>query len=373
MNKKPSVMLEDVTFDFEESDETLGPHIALTFKMQGGAASGYNKPLLFKSEEIKITPELVELIKSTGEDTTSIEKALYNQTLRSLLREAIEEKSFVDYWDYFYIEDFNDTQVVFYTNDGLYSVGYKIQDTTVELEDIANPVIGISEYVEVEGNILVSEDILEEALKKLDEQVSSILNKSKVPTEFAELVKKNILVNSEISAVDQKDSVIKSEDKKSENKDHSEVIIKNNKGELSVDNPVDIQKAIDEAVAKAVLKATEDATAKAEVEKAELKKSLADLQKAEQDRIQKAYVDVVKNFEFVAEDKLDAVVKALMADPVNSAVIFEALMKAHEKVEAVKAEFSVEKGVTTKSTTQKTTTELVKQAAEVMAARNKNK
>ena len=41
--------LEDVSFDFEESEDSLGAHIALTFDFHGGAASGYNKPLLFKA------------------------------------------------------------------------------------------------------------------------------------------------------------------------------------------------------------------------------------------------------------------------------------------------------------------------------------
>lgn len=377
MNKKPSVLLKDVTFDFEESEDTLGPHIALTFKMQGGAASGYNKPLLFKSEEIKVTPELIELIKNTGEDTSSIEKALYNSTVRGLLDEAIRDKGFTDTWDWTYIEDFDDSNVIFYCNDGLYSVGYSLQDMTVTLDEVATPVISISDYTEVEGDVLISEDMYEQAIEQLDEQLSSMVNKAKnsIPKEFVSLVKQNISKSiDKVVDAEKENSVIKSEDNKSsEESKPSEVIIKNNnQGELSVDNPVDIQKAIDEAVAKAVEKATKEATAKAELEKAELKKSLEDLQKAEEVRIHKAYVDVVKSFEFVEEEKVENLVKALMANPENSEVFIEALMKAKDTVDAVKAEFAPEKGVTVKTELKKDAHSKVLEAAELLKA-NKNK
>lgn len=82
---KPKTYLENVTFDFEETEDCLGPHIALTFDFQGGAASGYNKPLLFKSKEETftpifkskaeaITPELILKLKEIGVDTSTLEK-----------------------------------------------------------------------------------------------------------------------------------------------------------------------------------------------------------------------------------------------------------------------------------------------------------
>lgn len=376
MNKEPSVLLKDVTFDFEESEDTLGPHIALTFKMQGGAASGYNKPLLFKSEEIKVTPELIELIKTTGEDTSSIEKALYNSTIRQLLDEAIRDKGFANPWDWIYVEDFDDSNVIFYCDDGLYSVSYSLQGMTVTLDEVATPVISISDYTEVEGDVLVSEDMFEQAIEQLDEQLSSMVNKAKnsIPKGFVSLVKQNISKSiDKVVGAKKENSVIKSEDNKSEESITSEVIIKNNnQGELSVENPVDIQKAIDEAVAKAVEKATKEATAKAELEKAELKKSLEDLQKAEEVRIHKAYVDVVKSFEFVEEEKVENLVKALMTNPENSEVFIEALMKAKDTVDAVKAEFAPEKGVTVKTELKKDAHSKVLEAAELLKA-NKNK
>lgn len=71
---KPKAYLEDVTFDFEEDENSLGAHIALTFDFQGGAASGYNTPLLFKSKNEAVTPELISKLKEVGVDTSTLEK-----------------------------------------------------------------------------------------------------------------------------------------------------------------------------------------------------------------------------------------------------------------------------------------------------------
>lgn len=91
---KPKTYLYDVTFDFAETEDCLGPHIALTFDFQGGAASGYNSPLLlkskgeastpiFKSKAETITPQLISKLKEIGIDTSTLEK------LKPALKETI--------------------------------------------------------------------------------------------------------------------------------------------------------------------------------------------------------------------------------------------------------------------------------------------
>lgn len=64
---KPKTLLKDVTFDFEkDSKAPLGPHLAYTLAEQGGAASGYNKGLLFKARGTDITEELLKALEITG-------------------------------------------------------------------------------------------------------------------------------------------------------------------------------------------------------------------------------------------------------------------------------------------------------------------
>jgi len=94
---KPKTYLEDVTFGFEEDENSLGPHIALTFDFQGGAASGYNNPLLFKSKNETVTPQLISKLKEIGVDTSTLEKdkptnkSAINPDVYSRLTEILDE------------------------------------------------------------------------------------------------------------------------------------------------------------------------------------------------------------------------------------------------------------------------------------------
>lgn len=378
MNKKPSVLLKEVDFSFEEDENSLGPHIALTFAMQGGAASGYNKPLLFKADDVEITPELIEKIKLTGEDTTALEKAMFNSTLQRLLSQALNDKEFVDRWDYIYISDFDESNVIFYTDEGLFSVDYTMNDSSVELGDIASPVISINSYMEVDGEVLVSEDIRQQVQESFDAEVLALINRSSkaLPEEFVELIKKN---NSKINdpVITQKNnSVIKSEGIKSGDENTSGLIINKNKGDPSMDlNEIlkspEMAEFMKQSIAEATQKATADLEAtviKAEAEKAALQKSVEDLQKAETARVQATYTDVVKGFGFVEADKVEAVVKALMADQQNSMIFVEMLKTAHEQIETVKAEFAKEKGADIKTDAKKDPNEFMKGLAQTLKA-----
>lgn len=59
--------LKDVTFDFEE-ENGFAPHVSYTTPSVGGAASGLNQAILFKSnEDVKITPETLDILKAAKE------------------------------------------------------------------------------------------------------------------------------------------------------------------------------------------------------------------------------------------------------------------------------------------------------------------
>ncbi|WP_019210085.1 hypothetical protein [Yersinia massiliensis] len=64
---KPKKLLKDVTFDWEADKKApLGPHLAYTLSIQGGAASGYNKALVFKARGTNITEELLKALEIAG-------------------------------------------------------------------------------------------------------------------------------------------------------------------------------------------------------------------------------------------------------------------------------------------------------------------
>ncbi len=365
--KKPSKLLKDVSFDFEPNETSLGPHIALTFDFQGGAASGYNKPLLFKADNLEITPELISKLKDLGVDTSEINKALSYENKRSLLISAIENKEFVDRWDWWYICDYTDDTIIFWVEDeGMFSVGYTESGVNFVVDDVAVPVVAISEYQVIDGDVLISEDAKKDMQQDMQDRLLKASNVDKV--------KEKILKYVSNSSQEDKNSVIKSEENKSEG-NTSEVIIKDN-GEPIVDLK-EIMKSPE--MADLLNKAVAEAVASKEAEKTELQKALDAekarvdaLEKAEVARVEQAYTSVVKSFSFVEEAKVEALVKALMGNPVDAVMIIEVLEKAKSEVEAVKAEFAKEKGVDTTTTVDQDANAIIKAKAEAMLA-NKTK
>lgn len=88
---KPKTYLYDVTFDFQETEDCLGPHIALTFDVQGGAASGYNTPLLFKSAKQEEKEQVINKLKEIGIDIPDIEKKETKPVAKKSLLEVYQQ------------------------------------------------------------------------------------------------------------------------------------------------------------------------------------------------------------------------------------------------------------------------------------------
>lgn len=61
MKKQPKYFIEDVSFEFEEDEAGFTPHLAYTIAAQGGAASGWNDPLLLKANASE-SPEVKEFL-----------------------------------------------------------------------------------------------------------------------------------------------------------------------------------------------------------------------------------------------------------------------------------------------------------------------
>lgn len=142
-----------------DDDTKRTPHLALTHNdLQGGAANGRNISLLMKSGEL--TDAIEKALEGLGLEGDVVKAAFYGQ-IRNVLQCAVTCQFGGDDWDdYAYVEDFDDTQVIFCTCEGLFTAGYTLSDnnTVAVLEDTATPVTASVVYTETDGSILLSED-----------------------------------------------------------------------------------------------------------------------------------------------------------------------------------------------------------------------
>ncbi len=71
----PKELIQDITFDFDETETKCGPHIAFTLPSQGDAASGLNLSYLFKSDDVS---------EQTVKEAEEIKKAMLAQKVEDL-------------------------------------------------------------------------------------------------------------------------------------------------------------------------------------------------------------------------------------------------------------------------------------------------
>lgn len=342
--------LADVDFSGKPTDDSCGAHIAYTFGFQGGAASGYNTPLLFKSDEApEISFEKLEALEKMGEDVTELRKSYMNQ-LMSLLSDAVREK-FETNWDWIYVvdADFDNGVVVFCSDYGMFSTNFKLNGFIVELDDVANPVIQTTDYLVVDGDVLISVDFFDNAI---DSALSGLV-KSTIKHDHV----KDYLVKA-FEARANKDSVIAEDNPADPQSANTPEIIK---GEHPLENinkdeflkSAEFQDLIKAQVAEAVEKAAEEArlaaqeAAQIEIDKANA--AAEELRKAERARIEEDYTAVVKSYNFVDEDKIETLVKYLIENKDVAETIVAAFNKASEEVENVKKEFGKEIGADVKN------------------------
>ena len=144
-------------FNFEAS----GSHVALCSKDNPGAN---NYTTLICKQTSGITDTQV------AEQIALIEKAKYSSQVKAAIENTIREK----YNDWVYVEDYNDTEAIFWKDDSLYSVAYTVdQDENYILAETANEVK--REYIySPTGKVEISED----AEKKLEEGVYVLVAKA---------------------------------------------------------------------------------------------------------------------------------------------------------------------------------------------------
>ena len=270
MTEKAKRRLTDFNF------EGQGSHVALVHKDQGGPAN-LKTTLLTKSTK-SITDQQV------ASELALIEKAKFNSEVRSKLYEALKDK-FASRYEWLYLEDFSEDEVVFQADAGMFIVGYSLSSgDEYSFDDVAR---GFSyEMVRVEnGQVKLSED----AQSKLSEGEYVLVNKalnnpetnSRVVKALAAFTEKKEKMQEEIQkAVAAKDAEITA----------LQAEIAKSKEELT--KVQEIVKAAEDARKAQVLKARE-------VEVASL--------------IQTGSVELVKSTEALSDEAFAEIVKALKA------------------------------------------------------------
>ena len=265
-----------------EDKETSAPHLALTHEAQGFSANNRHVSLLMKSDAV-MTDEVLQMFKSLG--IVDINKAGYYSTIRNALQSSVQDK-FGDDDSWSYIEDFNDTEVIFCTKNDMYSVSYTMTGDMAVLGDLANPVTAVISYSTSDGKMLLSED----AEDKLEEGVYSLLTKT-------------------LNHKTTQEHLIKVFKEKA----------KNNQQEVELLEQ-EIKKAVEaaEKILKAQLQSKEEELLKAHEEiktfKAEKEEVLAKSRKAAISDVEKdeaAAEELFKSLQALPEEAFDAVIKAL--------------------------------------------------------------
>lgn len=366
--------LKDVDFSHKPTDESCGAHIAYTFDFQGGAASGYNTPLLFKSEDgNQVSFEKLKALQAMGEDVTEIHKTYTNQ-LMDVLRNAVREK-FESGWDWIWVADadFDNGIVIFCSDYGLFSTSFTINGLNVEVGDVAKPVVETVDYQVVEGDVMVSVDFLEDVV---DEALSSLV-KGAIKHEEV----KTYLVKAHAAAA--KRNSVNAEDNSAVDKNSSANTTDITKGAVPLETvnkeeflkSTELQDLIKAQVADAVAAAKAEAEASAQEAITKANNEAEELRKAAAARVEEEYTTVIKSYDLVEEDKVEALVKYLISNAEIADTIVKAFEKASNNVETVKKEFGKEVGVEAQdqSSPAKTSSDLIRLKAAELKKSNAQK
>lgn len=156
--QKATKRQREITFEHD------GAHVALCHK-DNPAANNFTT-LITKS-----TSDITD--QQVARELALIEKAKFNSEVRSKLSEALQDE-FASRYEWLYLEDFSEDEVVFHTDAGMFIVGYSLSsDDEYSFDEVAR---GFSyELIRVEnGQVKLSED----AQSKLSEGEYVLVNKA---------------------------------------------------------------------------------------------------------------------------------------------------------------------------------------------------
>ena len=199
----------------KDKEGKKSPHLALTHKeLQGGSANGRNVSLLMKNKE-ELTEEVVKALEILGIAPQELNKAAFYSEIRASLTKVLKEK-YADKDEWLYVEDFNDSVVIFCNDKGIFSVEYSGVNGEITVGDLASPVASVLKYEPTSGKMLLSED----AEDKLEEGVYSLVTKALENQEsvehfkevFKSLEERKITLEKEIQkAVEAAEAVLKAQ------------------------------------------------------------------------------------------------------------------------------------------------------------------
>ncbi len=280
----------------ESEKKKKSPHLALCHEAQGFSANNRHVSLLMKSG-VEMTEEITKALEVLG--VSELNKAAFYSQVRLQLQEAVKKKYGDDDYSWLYVEDFNDSVVIFCNEKGLWSTDYSLVNGEVSIGELANPVTSVLTYVPATGNMLLSED----AEDKLEEGVYSLVTK----------------------ALENK-----------ETREHLVEMFKSKEKEVL---------ALQEEIQKAVKEAEEILKVQLQEKDVELQKALSKLEEIE--NAQKAVVEKSRKEKLsavVSEEEVDGLYKAVGELPEEA---FDAVVKSLEKKSQVEKESDLfkEKGV----------------------------
>lgn len=336
-----------VDFSQKATEDSCGAHIAYTFAEQGGAASGYNKPLLFKSQDgAEITAEKIEALAKLGEDVTELKKA-YNSNITSIVGRVVREK-FESGWDWIWVYDIDVENgiVIFSSDEGLFKVGFTMDGVNVQIEEVAQPVVTLTDYEVVDEDVMVSVDFIENIAEQSVQAMVKSAFKDKTAIEYLTKAKK---------ASANTNSVI-AEEIPAESSANTQKIEKG-------DKPLEIQELLKSNEAQDLIKSLiNEATEglRSQLEKAEASRQA--LLKAEEKRVEEEYTTVFKSYGFIEEDKVEALVKHLIEHKDVADTLVQAFEKAQSEIKTTQEELGKEVGadVTNQEPLVKSASELIK-------------
>jgi hypothetical protein len=167
-------------FSFEHS----GAHVALVGKAVGGPANGRTTLLMKSTNDITDT--------DVKEHLTSVEKAKFYQELRNTLEEKLRDhfKESLEY-NWLYLEDFNDSVVVFCTDGDLYTCGYSLSNDDTYTFDAVAKEVDVRRVYELskDGEVLLSDTAMEAVESGVLEMLQKSLSNSETVNRASILLK----------------------------------------------------------------------------------------------------------------------------------------------------------------------------------------
>ena len=336
--------LKNVSFNFKATEENeLGAHLAYTMASDGGAASGFNDPVLLKSKNVnKRKKEVLEDLQKRGiQVAEKLSKATDTLNVGNLLADALNNLYCTpEYnWCYCFVETFTvgeNSSVIYWCDGKYFAQSYTLDEASktltftgdaVEVTPVTNWETSYKTITEaVEGN---------QDLTMFGELIAKAAQK--------ESFKQNLIkacgakVKKEGMEDDEEDESTEDADNKDKEVTVHKTASKGKKQKVTKMEEKQLEAAVQEQIAKAqadLEKKYQEQIAKSQAQFEEAQAQIAALQKAADDSAKGELALMLKAFSFLGDEEVESLVGALHKNAALESVLV-ALDKAAKAVEAV--------------------------------------